>query len=289
MDAPGRIAVDDNIPHETSTPTMGEMSDDEMQSTSRQIVANAGASLTAEDDSKKETANDDSIDYIKENPPTEPIQQDERYAIVGAEDTKKTIFAAERLTYKHTVASAVQPADASAQAELLEEPNANNHSSNTVPFADIEALEVPEIQLREEEIGVLQAELQSGNARSKRMRKFYVIVATSLGCVLLGVLVWVVITQRSSRTFSRKEIRKRAQFLSPFVNSMSLSGAELKYPPQTNTAEEKALQWLVEEDTHLTNFENERKIVQRFALADLYFSNGPWKLEAIEDTGSDIL
>ena len=75
----------------------------------------------------------------------------------------------------------------------------------------------------------------------------------------------------------------RAEFLSPFINSVSLTaGAEINYPPTTGTSEELALEWLVEDDAYLTAFENEHKIVQRFAIADLYFRNGgPWDLEAM--------
>ena len=51
-----------------------------------------------------------------------------------------------------------QPAEeVSAQAELLQEPRAVDYNNeNTVPFADIGAMEVPELQLRQDEIGVLQ-------------------------------------------------------------------------------------------------------------------------------------
>ena len=46
---------------------------------------------------------------------------------------------------------------------------------------------------------------------------------------------------------------------------------------------------LVEENTFLADFNNVSKMTQRFSLTVLFFENGPWNFDSIEDGSTDWL
>jgi Leucine rich repeat len=69
---------------------------------------------------------------------------------------------------------------------------------------------------------------------------------------------------------------ERANTVLPYINSITLSGQTLRYPVisignSTVTAEEKAVQWLIEEDTNSTSL---RAMRQRYVLATVWYQNG---------------
>lgn len=67
----------------------------------------------------------------------------------------------------------------------------------------------------------------------------------------------------------------RSDAIVAYINSITLSGRTLSYPNAGSLAEQKALNWLIEEDVG-TAATNQVKLRQRFALATLWFQNGPW-------------
>lgn len=65
-----------------------------------------------------------------------------------------------------------------------------------------------------------------------------------------------------------------------FINKVTLSGQTLRYPAGSDpTAEENALQWLIETDL-VTNESNELGMVQRYALAAVSFAVGPVHIDS---------
>lgn len=73
----------------------------------------------------------------------------------------------------------------------------------------------------------------------------------------------------------------RIDGIKTFINNITLSGATIPYPPVNNTAEELALQWLIEEDPlELTSDSapNLFRLRQRYALLSLWFQSiVPWE------------
>jgi hypothetical protein len=67
------------------------------------------------------------------------------------------------------------------------------------------------------------------------------------------------------------ELSPRARSILDFINAVTLTGRILSYPDDT-TAEGRAIQWLIDEDT-ATAVTNELTLRQRYGLATLYFQN----------------
>lgn len=69
--------------------------------------------------------------------------------------------------------------------------------------------------------------------------------------------------------------RPRSQSIVAFINSITKSTVTLAYP-STNTVEESALTWLIDDDPLQLHQGNFMQLQQRYALATLYFS-GDWQ------------
>jgi flagellar basal body-associated protein FliL len=91
-------------------------------------------------------------------------------------------------------------------------------------------------------------------------------------------------TNKTSSTTAPSFPLPRTDAIVSYVNSITLSGQSLSYRRDTwaanVTAEERAVQWLVNEDvyyttmtTNTTNVHDERSLRQRFALTTLWFDN----------------
>ena len=208
------------------------------------------------------------------------------------------LWEANGLEYKHNVtdfqntpaqSAPQQLKSAAAYAEQLEPPLAGNIGDT--PFVDAEAVEVPELQLRNEEIGHLEAVVQQN---SKRTNKLYFAAAMAgLLVVSSASLVGVICANggcgqaATPPVFSSSEIEQRAEDFSLLADSFNLVQGPINYPPTSNSAEELAMQWIVEEDAFLADFDDVGKVTQRFALAVLFFANGPWNFDTIEDGSTD--
>jgi hypothetical protein len=62
----------------------------------------------------------------------------------------------------------------------------------------------------------------------------------------------------------------RADTILPYINSITLLGRTLKYPSRSSSAEEWAVQWLVEDDVN-TAVDDKPSLRQRYVLATLWF------------------
>ena len=213
---------------------------------------------------------------------------------------KEGPWEANGLEYKHNVAGSqntpAQPApqqlrSAVAYAEQLETPPTALGNIGDAPFVDAEALEVPELQLRNEEIGQLEAVVKQNSRRTKKL--YFAAAMAGLLVVSLGSLVGVICANggcgpaATPPVFSPSEIEQRAEDFSLIADSFNLVQGPINYPPTSNSAEELAMQWIVEEDAFLADFDDVGKVTQRFALAVLFFANGPWNFDTIEDGSTD--
>jgi hypothetical protein len=68
---------------------------------------------------------------------------------------------------------------------------------------------------------------------------------------------------------STASARARAGTIAPFINGISLSGQRLTYPSRSS-AEERAVQWLVEVDLDAA-VTDEQSLRQRYVLGTLWF------------------
>ena len=201
------------------------------------------------------------------------------------------------LEYKHTVASAQDTPEQTPRHTNKESENVvfaeqlPDLSIGDAPFVDVEAVEVPELQLRNEEIGQLEAIVQQN---TKRTRKTY-FAATIIGLFVVSVASLVGVMcgdggcggRVAPPLFSQSEIEERAEALSLLVNSLNLTEGPISYPPTSDSAIERALEWMATDDGFLVNFDDSSKVLQRFALAALFLQNGPWKFATIEDESYD--
>ena len=201
------------------------------------------------------------------------------------------------LDYKHNVADSQstpaqpkqqQPKSAVAYAEPLEPPPTAVGNIGDAPFADAEAVGVPELQLRDEEIGQLEAIVQKNSTRTKKL--YFAAVMACLLVVSSASLVGVICADGGCGqaatpppVFSSSEIQQRASDFFLLADSFNLVQRPVSYPPASDSAEELAMQWIVEEDAFLSEFDDVSKVTQRFALAVLFFANGPWNFNTIED------
>lgn len=73
-------------------------------------------------------------------------------------------------------------------------------------------------------------------------------------------------------------INPTAAFIASYINNVSLAARFIRYPASaTATAEEKALQWVIEEDAvtySMSDAASRQRLVQRYALAAVWFNSG---------------
>jgi hypothetical protein len=67
----------------------------------------------------------------------------------------------------------------------------------------------------------------------------------------------------------------RVDSIVSYINRITLSGQKLSYPPIQDTAEERAVQWLIEEDLHTPDTADLQALRQRYALSTLWFIPTP--------------
>ena len=63
---------------------------------------------------------------------------------------------------------------------------------------------------------------------------------------------------------------QRGAELDRLVNMVSFSEEHINYPPKSNTTEELALQWTIEDDSGRSHLQDQDRIIQRFALGTFY-------------------
>jgi hypothetical protein len=66
----------------------------------------------------------------------------------------------------------------------------------------------------------------------------------------------------------------RNEYILSYINSITLSGQTLYYPPITGTAEERAVEWLIKDDLN-TDRADLKALRQRYALSTLWFTPTP--------------
>jgi hypothetical protein len=67
---------------------------------------------------------------------------------------------------------------------------------------------------------------------------------------------------------------ERREIILPYINSITLSSQTLSYPPSTGTAEERAVQWLIEDDVNTATADSDA-LRQRYVLSTLWFIPTP--------------
>ena len=112
----------------------------------------------------------------------------------------------------------------------------------------------------------------------------------------LGVLTFFVISAFVvSRTMCRARDcgegsgSQRAQEILRLVNEFSLQASNLTYPPKSHTMpEDQALDFLIQHDAlQLSATADASRLLQRYALAVMWFSNGPWTSDDAEFRSQD--
>jgi Leucine rich repeat len=98
----------------------------------------------------------------------------------------------------------------------------------------------------------------------------------ALGIVVAAVVVVVavVITMVAGGPETPRRPPVEVESILSYINSITLSGRTLSYPPSTGTAEELAVQWLIEDDLK-TAANDWDALRQRFALSTLWFIPTP--------------
>lgn len=179
-----------------------------------------------------------------------------------------------------------------------------------IPFADAQAVQVPELQLRQEEIEDLQHELM---ARKRKQRRVFlctfVVGLLCLVAVLAGVCgsgncknnrsrnvvgfpTPTFAPTRNSPTLPPIVVLQRAQNITLLIRRVSLSSSELRYPINETDAEpspeELALSWLIDQDGLQIDASLADRVIQRYAIAVLFYGLGPGTLQNTR-TASDWL
>jgi Leucine rich repeat len=94
----------------------------------------------------------------------------------------------------------------------------------------------------------------------------------ALGIVVTAVVVVLAVVIATVTGGSPKPTRD--EDILSYINSITLSNQTLSYPPSTGTAEERAVQWLIQDDLN-TNTEDKNALRQRYALTTLWFLQTP--------------
>lgn len=244
---------------------------------------------------------DDLLDVAKSNRIVETMAQYGAGKMMKHQEAEEDLFGANRLEYKHNVTDAQyasaqpqkqadceEPESVVVQAEPL--PALPIGNIGDAPFADVEAMEVPELQLRNEEIDHLEAIVQKNSKRTKSV--YFAAAMSGVFVVSLASLVGVMCGnggcgRATPPLFSLNEIEQRAADLALIANSFSPVAGPIPYPPIGDSAEELAMQWMVEEDAFLVDFDDLSKVTQRYALVVLFFENGPWNFGTVENGSTD--
>jgi Leucine rich repeat len=107
----------------------------------------------------------------------------------------------------------------------------------------------------------------------------------ALGIVVVVVVVLAVVIATVTGTGGSKPLVSnpspatrspptRDELILSYINSITLSNQTLTYPPSSNRAEERAVQWLIQDDLN-TNAEDRDALRQRYALTTLWFLQTP--------------
>ena len=97
-----------------------------------------------------------------------------------------------------------------------------------------------------------------------------------VGLMFVGLIIAAVAGVCLTGNCSRAAPRSEADAISirDFINSITLASGPLSYPSQASP-QERALQWLIDKDL-TTNVSDTLAQRQRFALATMWFANGPF-------------
>jgi hypothetical protein len=220
-----------------------------------------------------------------------------------AKTTTATATAASSYEKVQNPAAAVVTA-ATARATAVSQ---QQQEPSVVPLAH--ALRVPDSQLSEEERERLalqnvdlQAEVerqrieleQQQQAAAEQKKKRRIWIGTSIAVMVLLILVATTVgvycggdanrcgrrggptTLTPAPTVPMRPMED-IEFIRSFINNITLSNQTLRYP-SNETAEERALQWLIDEDVIFTNIDGwfyYRIVEQRYALATLWLNSLP--------------